>query len=232
MKISSLLDHQNIIDGPLIIPANQKTLHQRFVSPINASIFAVLPHMHLIGKSTKIIGITPSKDTIKIIDIPEWNFHWQMAYTFKTLQKVPKGTFFYSEVQYDNTADNPHNPSNPPKLVTLGEGTTDEMMLTFFYYTPYKAGDELISLENTGISTGISESQSFQDYVLINNHIVQSENAECIDEISMFDLQGKQVYTAVIDNQSSIELPYFNASYYLIRIIDKKGKTKTLPYMN
>lgn len=48
----------------------------------------------------------------------------------------------------------------------------------------------------------------------------------------MFDLQGKQVYTAVIDNQSSIELPYFNASYYLIRIIDKKGKTKTLPYMN
>ena len=233
VKISSLLDHQNIIDGPLIIPANQKkTFHQRYVSPINASIFAVLPHMHLIGKSTKIIGITPSKDTIKIIDIPEWDFHWQMAYTFKTLQKVPKGTVFYSEVEYDNTTDNHHNPSNPPKLVTLGEGTTDEMMLTFFYYTPYKAGDELISLENIGISTGIAESGSLQDYVLINNHIVQSENAECIDEISMFDLQGKQVYTAVIDNQSSIELPYFNASYYLIRIKDKKGKTKTLPYMN
>lgn len=50
----------------------------------------------------------------------------------QNITKVPKGTFFYSEVQYDNTADNPHNPSNPPKLVTLGEGTTDEMMLTFF----------------------------------------------------------------------------------------------------
>ena len=105
-------------------------------------------------------------------------------------------------------------------------------MLTFFYYTPYKAGDELISLENTGISTGIAETQLLQDYVLINNQIIQSENTEPIEEISIYDLQGKQVYTAIVENQSSIELPYLQASYSLIRIKDKKGKTKTLPYIH
>jgi hypothetical protein len=32
---------------------------------------------------------------------------------------------------YDNSSKNPHNPSNPPKRVTFGEQTTDEMALVF-----------------------------------------------------------------------------------------------------
>jgi hypothetical protein len=33
---------------------------------------------------------------------------------------------------YDNSTDNPHNPSNPPQRVRHGEQTKDEMALVFY----------------------------------------------------------------------------------------------------
>ena len=36
---------------------------------------------------------------------------------------------------YDNSAGNPRNPSNPPKLVRWGEGTEDEMCVAFMGLT-------------------------------------------------------------------------------------------------
>jgi hypothetical protein len=35
------------------------------------------------------------------------------------------------KVTYDNSDDNPANPSSPPRRVTYGEQTTDEMCLCF-----------------------------------------------------------------------------------------------------
>jgi hypothetical protein len=37
--------------------------------------------------------------------------------------------------EFDNTADNPKNPSDPLKVVTWGEGTQDEMCLAFMGLT-------------------------------------------------------------------------------------------------
>ena len=42
---------------------------------------------------------------------------------------LPKGTVIEAEVSYNNTADNPHNPYDPPQTVWLGESTFDEMLL-------------------------------------------------------------------------------------------------------
>jgi hypothetical protein len=40
---------------------------------------------------------------------------------------LPKGTRIDVKLTYDNTAGNPHNPSNPPKRVLWGEQSFDEM---------------------------------------------------------------------------------------------------------
>ncbi len=53
----------------------------------------------------------------------------------------------YSEATYDNTVNNPENPNSPPADVDVGENTTDEMMLFYFSYLPYKAGDENIVVD-------------------------------------------------------------------------------------
>ncbi len=40
---------------------------------------------------------------------------------------MPKGTRIDVTIAYDNSADNPHNPCNPPRRVQWGLQSTDEM---------------------------------------------------------------------------------------------------------
>lgn len=164
--ISAPLEHTyTLTNGPLIIPANQvKSFHSQYqVSPVDFSILAVGPHMHLIGISIEAFGVNPAapNDTIKFIRIPEWDFHWQGAYMFPKLVKVPNGTMLHANATYDNTDNNPENPNNPPQYVFLGEGTEDEMMLVYFAYTFYLPGDENIILDSASVfnSMEVAEEQ-------------------------------------------------------------------------
>lgn len=140
-------------DASLHIPANQtKTYHQvSTISPLlgNISILGIAPHMHLIGRNISVFGVTTTGDTLRYMRINNWDFHWQGFYLFRNIQKMPSGTTLYSRAFYDNTSANPENPSSPPKDVFAGEATTDEMMLTFFVWTPYQAGDENIIMDTS-----------------------------------------------------------------------------------
>lgn len=69
----------------------------------------------------------PSGETKKILWINDWDFAWQDQYQFQEFIALPKGTRLDVTVTYDNSADNPRNPSSPPKLVRWGEGSFDEM---------------------------------------------------------------------------------------------------------
>src|SRR5262249_48128577 len=55
------------------------------------------------------------------------DFKWQDTYTYTEPLRLPKGTKVTMTASYDNSAGNPRNPSSPPKRVTWGEETTDEM---------------------------------------------------------------------------------------------------------
>jgi hypothetical protein len=39
---------------------------------------------------------------------------------------LPRGSVIHWKVSYDNSAENPHNPSDPPVAVDGGSGATDE----------------------------------------------------------------------------------------------------------
>lgn len=149
--IVPILNHSTtLVNGPLFIPADSvKTFYEQFTVPFPVTVLSVAPHMHLIGTSFLSYGVTAIGDTIKLIDIPEWDFHWQGAYFFRQPIKIPAGTTLYAEAVYDNTLNNPHNPSNPPIDVSLGEATTDEMMLEYFYFLLYQNGDENIVVDTS-----------------------------------------------------------------------------------
>lgn len=159
VSMAPLLNHiTSLENGPLFIPANTvKTFNAKFTSPQNGSLIAVAPHMHLIGQSIESYGLTPAGDTIPFIRIPDWDFHWQGSYTFQKVLKIPQGTKLYAHATYDNTLDNPDNPSNPPKNISLGEATTDEMMLVYFLYMAYQNGDENIVLDSTLLTTAVPQ---------------------------------------------------------------------------
>ncbi|MBX7154107.1 MAG: T9SS type A sorting domain-containing protein [Bacteriodetes bacterium] len=157
----------NMVNGPLVIPADSvKTFVGMFKPAIiraDVSVLAVAPHMHLLGKNCRAYAVTPKGDTIKLIKINDWDFHWQGYYMMKNLVKIPKSSSIYYEATYDNTTNNPENPNNPPKTVRWGESTLDEMFLNYFLFVPYRTGDENISLE-TPLPTGIEN-----DIVVSNN---------------------------------------------------------------
>lgn len=134
-----------------IIPANQvKTFKGELNVPADISLISVLPHMHLLGKSWEVFAVTPQNDTLEIIKIDNWDFNWQDNYYLKNMMKIPRNSKIYAFATYDNTVNNPYNPSSPPKDMTWGESTLEEMYLCYLNYVGYKSGDELID-----ISTGV-----------------------------------------------------------------------------
>lgn len=146
----------SLINPPLKISANEvKTFFQKSQPmPTDMSFISLSPHMHLIGRTYKIWFETIEGDSFPLIDIPNWDFHWQMYYMFPYVQKIPEGARIYAEALYDNTPNNPYNPNNPPITVKQGPYTTDEMLMTFMSFTEYQPGDEDILLDSSIVATG------------------------------------------------------------------------------
>lgn len=142
------LDESWVTNQPFQIPANRevKFYMRSPLLPYAISLVHVLPHAHLLCKNFKAYAITPQGEIVNLIKIDDWNFNWQMTYQFEKLIKLPKGTVIYAEAVYDNTSNNPRNPHFPPKDVTYGWDTFNEMMNLIFEYLMYEAGDENLDL--------------------------------------------------------------------------------------
>jgi peroxiredoxin len=103
-------------------------------------IHSVMPHMHLLGKEIRVTMTPPGGATETLVHIADWNYNWQETYWFKQPIAVKDGTRFDIEAYYDNSDANPNNPSHPPRLVTFGEQTTNEMCFGFIGATSDKPG--------------------------------------------------------------------------------------------
>ena len=102
----------------------------------DANLHSVMPHMHLLGRSVKVSLTPPGGETVVLVDIKDWDYNWQESYWFAKPVFAKAGTRIDVEAVFDNSDKNPHNPSNPPKLVRFGEETTNEMLFGFLGATP------------------------------------------------------------------------------------------------
>ncbi len=104
---------------------------------VDAHIWLVAPHMHLLGRTMR-VDATPlgaSSPNQCLINIDDWDFNWQGMYRFKDPLALPAGTKLSLEAFYDNSEGNSRNPNDPPKAVSWGEATTDEMCIAFLGFT-------------------------------------------------------------------------------------------------
>ena len=113
----------------LDIPAGEKNyvIKDSFTLPVDVEALAVGGHAHYICKDMKTVAILPDGSRQSLFWIKDWDFAWQDQYQYKAPVPLPKGTRLEMEITYDNSADNPHNPSHPPKRVQWGEQSFDEM---------------------------------------------------------------------------------------------------------
>ncbi len=110
----------------------------------DAILHNVLPHMHLLGKTTKVTMTPPGGKPIVLVEIPAWDYKWQETYWFKEPIHAKAGTKLEIEAVFDNSTSNPNNPTSPPKNVKVGEQTTDEMLFGFFGVTSTKTPWEAV----------------------------------------------------------------------------------------
>ncbi|HEV3386506.1 MAG TPA: redoxin family protein [Gemmata sp.] len=101
----------------------------------SAVLHNVLPHMHLLGKSVSVTMTPPGGKPVVLVDIPAWDYRWQETYWFKEPIEVKAGTKLEVQAHFDNSEANPNNPTKPPREVSYGEQTTDEMLFAFFGVT-------------------------------------------------------------------------------------------------
>lgn len=103
-----------------------------YTLPADLTMLSCIPHMHLLGQEMTVTARLPDGTTRQLIHVPQWDFNWQDEYMYAQPFKLPKGTRLEVVARYDNSEGNPSNPSSPPKRVTFGEETTDEMLYCFF----------------------------------------------------------------------------------------------------
>jgi mono/diheme cytochrome c family protein len=111
------------------IPAGESryTITDSFVLPVDVKAFGASGHAHYLAKTMKMTATLPGGAASTLIEIPDWDFGWQEQYQFAEYVPLPKGTRLDVTITYDNSAGNRRNPSSPPKRVTWGEQSTDEM---------------------------------------------------------------------------------------------------------
>ncbi len=107
------------------------------------TLHSIMPHMHMLGKEIKVTMTAPGKKARTLIHIKDWDYDWQETYLFKKPLHIKAGTHFQVDAWYDNTSNNPANPNNPPKVVTFGEQTTNEMCFVFLGGTSDRQGRRL-----------------------------------------------------------------------------------------
>jgi len=103
------------------------TISDAFVLPVDAEVQAVQPHAHYRAREVQGIATLPDGSTRWLIYIKDWDFRWQHVYRYVTPFMLPRGTALSVRYTFDNSADNPRNPQQPPVRVRWGQWTRDEM---------------------------------------------------------------------------------------------------------
>jgi hypothetical protein len=226
---TTMVTPEVLTNGPFIIPANSiKQFHGKVTIPstYSLSMYSVLPHAHLIGKDWWIYAVLPNGvDTIPIISIPEWDFHWQSEYIFPKFVKIPGGSTIHMHATYDNTASNPENPNSPPKTITFGENTSDEMFIVFFSITLYLNGDENIPL-STEEALQVFKNKGMYVYPNPTKGQVQvvynaTANGSAIFQLSTIDGKKATNWTEKVQVQQGFQtiplsLPAISAGIYFL----------------
>ncbi|MBI3415335.1 MAG: tetratricopeptide repeat protein [Verrucomicrobia bacterium] len=112
-----------------------------FTLPVDASVVGVLPHAHYVAREMIGTATLPDGITKKLIEIKNWDFKWQGDYRYAEPILLPKGTTLAMRYTYDNSTNNIRNPNNPPKLISYGAQSSDEMGELWLQLLVRDAGD-------------------------------------------------------------------------------------------
>lgn len=111
------------------IPAGQQEfrIHDSYKLPVAIRGVEIGGHAHYLCTRMSMKAKLPDNQELILLEIADWDLDWQDQYIFKEPIELPAGTVIDVEVVYDNSSENPENPFSPPRRITWGRESTDEM---------------------------------------------------------------------------------------------------------
>jgi mono/diheme cytochrome c family protein len=127
-----------LIDKKIDIPPGEARYQTRdeFTLPIDMDLFGLFPHMHMIGREIRLTAHPADGEPFPLLTIADWDFNWQTDYQFVKPVRIAAGTRLVLEAVHDNSAENPRNPFHPPRRITWGEQTSNEMTAALLQLVP------------------------------------------------------------------------------------------------
>ncbi len=107
--------------------AKNVVVEDRYEVPMDVYVIGVYPHANYLGRQLESWADLPDGVKKWLVKIDTWNFDWQEQYRLAEPIRLPAGSVVHMRHTYDNSADNPRNPSRPPRHVRYGPNPTDEM---------------------------------------------------------------------------------------------------------
>ena len=150
------LEHDGAIDIPAGSGSFAVTDHLKL--PVAVNLLAIYPHAHYLGKQVEAWAELPDGARRPLLKIDRWDMNWQATYTYRQPVFLPAGTTVAMRIGYDNTGENPRNPSHPPKRVRTGNRSQDEMGHVWLQVLPENRGPATQKPETQG-----SEAQAQAD---------------------------------------------------------------------
>lgn len=132
-----------LLSKDIDIPAGEAnyTVREQYRLPVDVDVLAILPHAHYLGKRLEAFARLPNGSKRPLLLIKEWDFNWQGDYQYKEPVFLPAGSVLTMHYTYDNSADNVRNPNHPPRRVTYGLNSTDEMAELWLQVLPRHPAD-------------------------------------------------------------------------------------------
>lgn len=96
-------------------------------------LYEVAPHMHYRGRSFKYEALYPDGSSEVLLNVPQYDFHWQAQYRLAQPKRLPARTTLRVSGTFDNSPENPANP-DPTATVRFGDQTSDEMFIGYVNY--------------------------------------------------------------------------------------------------
>ncbi len=127
------------------IPAHADNFEVKSRTTFNQDVtmLSLFPHMHLRGKDFKYVARYPDGTEEVLLDVPHYDFNWQIYYNFVEPKVFPKGTKLLCTAHFDNSEGNLANP-DPDDTVRWGDQSWEEMMIGW-YDIAIPKGQKLVS---------------------------------------------------------------------------------------
>jgi hypothetical protein len=208
--------------------ATNTVVEQRTVLPVDTELHAVLPHAHYLAKRVEGFAILPDGTRRSLLRIPDWDFNWQTEYRYATPVRLPRGTTLGMQYTYDNSTNNARNPHQPPRRVTFGLQTSDEMAeLWFQLLAPTRADfDKLAQAAQARTVVDIEELSRFK--------LRQNPNdAEAVSELGKVKLTtgdgtgAEALFRRALEIRPDLDDAHYHLGLVLLytgRIADAEGE--------